>query len=52
MKLGRFLTTLGIGAIAGMLFAPKKGRNKKFFWVFYDKYAWQNGRGNPCCSCS
>ncbi|MBS7124724.1 MAG: YtxH domain-containing protein [Coprobacillus sp.] len=25
MKLGRFLTTLGIGAIAGMLLAPKKG---------------------------
>ena len=25
MKLGRFLTTLGIGALAGMLLAPKKG---------------------------
>lgn len=25
MKLGRFLTTLGIGAFAGMLLAPKKG---------------------------
>lgn len=25
MKLGRFLITLGIGAIAGMLLAPKKG---------------------------
>ena len=25
MKLGRFLTTLGIGALVGMLLAPKKG---------------------------
>ena len=25
MKLGRFLTTLGLGALAGMLLAPKKG---------------------------
>ena len=25
MKLGRFLTTLGVGAVIGMLFAPKKG---------------------------
>ena len=25
MKLGRFIATLGIGAVAGMLFAPKKG---------------------------
>ena len=25
MKLGRFLTALGIGALAGMLLAPKKG---------------------------
>lgn len=24
MKLGRFLTTLGIGALVGMLLAPKK----------------------------
>ena len=25
MKLGRFFTTLGIGALVGMLMAPKKG---------------------------
>ena len=29
MKLGRFLTTLGIGALVGMLLAPKKGRVKR-----------------------
>ena len=29
MKLGRFLTTLGIGALAGMLFAPKKRKRVK-----------------------
>ena len=29
MKLGRFLTTLGIGALVGMLLAPKKGSELK-----------------------